>query len=454
MLRSRSIRFRLTLWYAVVLTGALALFGALTWISLRHRLAAELDRELGERVEHFQNYFKAELFEGAAEGELRDELNEFCQALPASSYIAIRGESGFVFRYPPEKPQPEPESRVMAARFSASGETFEIVAGASPADIQHTLNLVGVLLWSLLPVVIAIACAGGWWLSGRALKPVQELTSAAHTISVENLSRRLPVLATGDELARLSAVLNGMLERLEGAVKTLSQFAADASHELRTPLAVIRTTADLALRRERTAEAYRESIQEIAMESERMTALIEDLLTLARHDTGAAEMPFEPVDLGDLIREASAKVRGLADLREVRIVESIEERVGIAGHRAALYRLFLVLADNAIKYSRHGGEVRLAARVDGAQIVASIEDHGEGISSADLPHIFKRFYRADRSRSSAGHGIGLALADSIARAHGARIEVESKEGAGSTFRVIFAARAISISDNLQVARVD
>lgn len=263
-MRKRSIRFRLTLWYAVVLTAALALFGGLIWVSLRHRLMSEIDRDLDERARHFESYFKAELAEDAPEGELRDELNEFSQALPSSSYVAVRGSSGFVFRYPAGAAAPESGARVLRRQFSAHGEKFDFEAATALADVTHTLDLLRLLLWSMLPVVIAIACVGGWWLSGRALKPVQALTAAAHTISVENLSGRLPRPETGDEIARLTDVLNGMLARLEEAVQTLSQFAADASHELRTPLAVIRTTAELAVRRERSGEAYRESLQEIA----------------------------------------------------------------------------------------------------------------------------------------------------------------------------------------------
>jgi signal transduction histidine kinase len=215
---------------------------------------------------------------------------------------------------------------------------------------------------------------------------------------------------------------------------------------------VIRTTAELALRRERPAEAYREALQEVAAESEKMTTLIEDLLSLARNGTAAGEMPREPVEVRTVIHEVCAKMRGLAELRDVRITADADAGM-ISGNRPALDRLFLVLLDNAIKYSRPGGEVIVAAHEAAGEMVVTVEDFGEGISAADLPHIFKRFYRADRSRSSAGHGLGLALAESIARAHGARIEVDSSEGAGSRFRVMFAARNLSVSENLQVARV-
>jgi signal transduction histidine kinase len=185
--------------------------------------------------------------------------------------------------------------------FVVDGEVFKLEVGAPIAELRHVLELLRYLLLSLIPVVIGIACMGGAWLSRRALKPVQDITAAALTISLENLSERLPVPNTGDEVAQLTEVLNSMLARLESAVKTLSQFAADASHELRTPLAVIRTTAELALRRERSTDAYRAGLHEVVAEAERMTRLIEDLLLLTRSDAGAVEMPKAAMDLREVL---------------------------------------------------------------------------------------------------------------------------------------------------------
>jgi two-component system OmpR family sensor kinase len=223
-------------------------------------------------------------------------------------------------------------------------------------------------------------------------------------------------------------------------VKTLSQFAADASHELRTPLAVIRTSAELSLRRARSPEVYRESLHEIAEEAERMTQLVEDLLSFARSGAQASEMPKEPLDLCSLLEETCAEVRGLAELRQIRLrVPMKTEPVPISGNRSALRRLFLALLDNALKYSHRGSEVIVEITSGGDLHGVSVQDFGPGISPADLPHIFKRFYRADKARSEGGFGLGLSLAQSIAQAHGAAIEVTSAEGAGSTFRVAFRA---------------
>ncbi len=308
--------------------------------------------------------------------------------------------------------------------------------------IDHTLDLLRLLLLSLVPLVVAVACTGGAWLSRRALKPVDEITSAARMIGIDNLSLRLRTPETRDELQRLTEVWNTMLGRLEAAVKTLSQFAADASHELRTPLAVIRTSAELALRRARSPESYRDSLIEISGEAERMTQLVDDLLFLARNDARATEMPMGPVDPDALLSEVCGELLGIADTHRVRIrlENSIERPTMVSGNAAALRRLFLVLLDNAIKYSHPGSEVIVALSTGEGTVTVTVEDFGIGISPADRPHIFKRFYQADEARADGGFGLGLSLVESIVKAHGAAIDVMSEEGSCTKFRVVFGGR--------------
>jgi signal transduction histidine kinase len=475
MMRRRSIRFRLTVWYAAILSVALGLFGGLVWWALRDRLVAEIDRDLSARANQFEKYFKAESAEAVAgqlsrADALRDELDEFSQGLPPGNSISVRGANGFTFSYPAKMPPPIAEARfrIVRRQFELNGDAFDLEVRAPMDGVLHTLDLLRLLLLSMIPVVIAIACIGGAWLSARALKPVSDITAAALTISIENLSRRLPVPETGDEIERLTEVLNTMLERLESAVRTLSQFVADASHELRTPLAVIRTGAELALRRSRSTEAYRDALQEIAAETERMTKLVEDLLILARSDTGTAEIPLEPVDVREIVESVCAEMRGLADLKRIpvkistvgAVVVAAENRPAtIAGNRPALHRLFLVLLDNALKYSDPGSDVNVAVNVapkrteskEGSRVTVSIENFGPGISETDLPHIFKRFYRADRVRGGEGYGLGLSLAHSIARAHRATIEARSADGS-TIFEVTFPLRDGGVDANPDAAR--
>jgi len=426
---SRSIRFRLTAWYAVILTTGFALFGASIWWSLRQRLLHEFDVDLAASAARFEDFFRRESSWESPQ-QLPDELNEFCQGLPSQSSIELRGAHGFSYRYS----SPVPDPRSLRRHFEVGGESYDLLVSGSIKSAQHTLDLLRFLLLGLSPLVILIACAGGAWLSRRALKPVTDVTNAALNISIENLSERLPVPSTGDELAQLTEVLNAMLGRLESAVKTLSQFVADASHEFRTPLAVIRTGAELALRRARSPEAYRDSLQEIAAEAERMTTLVEDLLTLARSDAGAVDMPLSPLDLRDVMRGLLTEISGLAEFRKIRIKANLGDQEAIvSGNAAALHRLFLVLLDNALKYSAEGSEVRVTL----AGTSVEIRDFGHGIAAADLPHIFKRFYQADRSRSQGGYGLGLSLAERIIGAHGGEILVSSAPGEGSIFTVLF-----------------
>src|SRR5271163_2543445 len=225
MMKTRSIGFRLTIWYAAALSAGFALFGALIWFSLRLQMIAEIDHGLDGSASRFISYFTSESAEGG--NGLRDELNEFCQALPAGHYVVLQGENGFSFRYPDRVDR---NSRILRRRFSVGKTTFDLEVGAPVQSVAHTLDLMRLLLLSLSPIVIVIACIGGAVLSHRALRPVQGIAAAALTISIENLSERLPVPAGGDELAALTKVLNSMLSRLESAVKTLSRFVADASH--------------------------------------------------------------------------------------------------------------------------------------------------------------------------------------------------------------------------------
>jgi signal transduction histidine kinase len=444
---TRSIRFRLTVWYALILSAALCVFSGLIWTMMEQRLLRDIRRGLDDEAGRFEIFVQREVAEVPAVN-LNDEIEEFCHALPSSSYLKLRPDGGgkpFFYSATVVAPHPRYEILTRAMTIGNQGYTLEI--GASRTEMHRALELLQTLLFGLVPVVIAISCLGGAWLSRRALRPVDEITTAARAIGIENLACRLPSTGTGDELERLAQTWNATLARLESAVAVLSRFAADASHELRTPVAVIRTGAELALRRERSPEAYREALREIAGESERMTQLVEDLLFLARRDARAG-MPMAPIDLREVLNDAAQELHGLADARDIRIRVASGAPSGgnddatIAGNAAALRRLFLALLDNALKYSAAGTEVSASVVQRDGKVVAVVSDQGIGIAGEDLPHIFQRFYRANKARSDGGHGLGLSLAQSIAAAHDAVIEVTSEPGRGSVFQVSFERRAV------------
>jgi heavy metal sensor kinase len=442
-MRNRSIRFRLTGWYSLALTAGLAVFALAIWVSMERSLTSEIDRALAARAKGFGAFVQREMAEGTL--TLQEEIQEYAGALPAGSAVQIRGSGGELLL--DSKPGfPFRDSVVTAVSWQGHRyralllrrARFEIGL-AQPMDATESLlTRLQWLLIGCIPPVILAAAAGGNWLSRRALKPVDRITLAARSVGIGNLSERLEVPATGDELQRLAETWNGMLARLEAAVKRLSRFTADASHELRTPLAVIRTTAEIAARRARSPEGYQEALGQIVAESQRMTHLVEDLLFLARCDSESAEMPMTPVDLGAAVEEACCHARPLGEARGITI-ESRGARVAVSGNGLAIRQLLLVLLDNAIKYSPEGAAVRVAVLEEKAGAVVEIADRGAGIPESDMPHIFERFYRARQNEAGAasGYGLGLSLADAIAQRHGGRIEVTSELGEGSTFRVVF-----------------
>jgi signal transduction histidine kinase len=264
---------------------------------------------------------------------------------------------------------------------------------------------------------------------------VDEITSVARSIGVQNLGQRVAVPRTGDELQRMSETWNEVLERLEIAVKRIRQFTADASHELRTPLAVIRATAELALRRDREPEAYRDSLRAIETEAEHMTALTESLLTVARADAGGFDMPLTATDLTDLVNDVVHRNAGLAAENGIRLqAGTCAQALSAPANAAGIRRLLAILVDNALKHTPAGGTVTVTAAARDGGAALTVEDTGEGIAAEALPHIFERFYRGDPARGSgSGFGLGLSIAQAIAQAHGSEVTVESTPGAGARF---------------------
>jgi signal transduction histidine kinase len=268
----------------------------------------------------------------------------------------------------------------------------------------------------------------------------QNITEDARSIRVNNISHCLPIPPARDELQRLSLTLNEMMDRLESAFRRIARFTADASHELRTPVGLIRSTAELASMNSRDDATYRAALQDNLDEAQRMTVVIEDLLMLARADSGDYVGKSSNVDVGESINKAFSRTRVLANAKQIHIsVDSPEQCLLAHGDPDALLRLFLILVDNAIKYTQEGGQISATLCRRGAEVWAELRDTGIGISDDDLPYIFERFYRADkaRTRDISGAGLGLAIAKCIAEWHNAIIEVESAVGRGSMFRVRF-----------------
>jgi heavy metal sensor kinase len=287
-------------------------------------------------------------------------------------------------------------------------------------------------------VLLLAAAGGGYWLSRRALSPVDALVRTAREISGTNLNTRLQKLETGDELQRLSDTLNEMLDRIESAFWRITEFTADASHELRTPVSLIRTEAELALRRSRGEAEYKESLRHILLEAERTTALIEQLLSLARADSGRERLALQPVDLRLTLRSVVEGWQQVATLRNLQFSAGLDvPELFVLGDETLLRRLADILLDNAFKYTSAPGSVYLSLELKGESAVITVKDSGAGIPEDEQSKIFERFYRVDKARSRAqgGAGLGLAIARWIVTHHGGSIGVESRPGEGATFRV-------------------
>ena len=448
-----SIRTRLTLWYSVVLLAGLVLLSAGIWVTVSHSLRASLDDSLTEHAAGVITVLRTES-ESENSNHLSEELNEYATATPGGNLMEIRDAQGHPILQSKTVAMPATGSapafaeqtsnsvryRTFTTTVRVNGQPYRVLV-ATPMDATEvTLRRVRwLLLWSA-PAVLLLASLGGIWISRRALAPVDEITLAARSIGIQSLSRRLDVPSTGDELQRLSETWNEMLARLEAAVKRLSQFTADASHELRTPVALIRTTAELTLRRERSPETYREALRQVVLESERTSRLVDDLLLLARADAGLPSLALERMELTPLVRDVCQQGQVLAESRQLQIsTVAPEEPVFVEANDPALRRMLLLLLDNAMKYTPVGGRIVLSVDRDPGGATVAVRDTGIGIPETALPHVFERFYRVDesRNRDAGGTGLGLSIAKWIAERHHASLEAESVVGEGSVFRIRF-----------------
>lgn len=452
-----SIGARLTFWYSLILLAGLSVFGIGMWLAVSHSLRASLDESVAAQSAGVARVLDSE-FNPAKPDHIEEELTEYGAATPGGNLMTIldsHGRALLVSRTFPTtaasiaaaasgtfgvQTLPSGRFRTLITEVSAHGEKYRIFVAAPMDATETTLLRVRLLLLLAAPGVLLLAALGGYWISRRALAPVDEITHAARIIGIQNLSQRLAVPNTGDEIQRLSETWNDMLARLEGAVKRLSQFTADASHELRTPIALIRTTAELTLRRERPAETYREALRQVVVEAERTTRLVEDLLLLARSDAGLPSLPLERMALTPLVKDVCQQGRVLAEARQLEISEEIpKEPVYVEANDPALRRMLLLLLDNAVKYTPSGGRITMSVDRGPAGATVAVRDTGIGIPETALPHVFERFYRVDesRNRDAGGTGLGLSIAKWIAERHHASLEAESVVGEGSVFRIRF-----------------
>ena len=446
------IRAQLTLWYSMILTLSFAAFGCVAYFAMEYGIRETVRSELQQRAEGVRDIINEDAPKGRA--ALEDEVKEFADGLGSGGHVRVADASGVIFASSGMEPPRQPKNRVGTNRpwrqsiggdsflvsrqsIEAAGGSYDVSIAVATGDLNRALERGSFLLLFTAPLFLAIAAYGGYWMSRRALEPVARMTQTARNISEQNLAKRLDVPATRDELAQLAETLNQMLARLDVAFQRIARFTADASHELRTPVAVMRTSAELALRKPRTEAEYQETLLQILREADKVSQLIEELLALARADSGAAQMQMERSDLRAILGSACEKTKVLAEDKRVSLSLDPGSPVWLEAEATSIERLFLILLDNAVKYTPAGGRVQTGVFAENGFAIAEIRDEGIGISKEDMPHIFDRSFRADRARSRAigGAGLGLAIGQWIAEAHGGEIRARSELGKGSAFEV-------------------
>jgi heavy metal sensor kinase len=444
----KSIKFRLTVYYLVAILLLLLAFGMVAYFMLSKNLYRNLDESLRARVAELEGSIKAEDNQISFE----EKFNDLVLLYDADSALvqrlgpnvkfanieeivqqALFGRSSFVTASTTEGQ----EVRLYAAPFNLDSRTrIAVVVGRLTREIRDMLSIFKVVIIYSTLVVLLLAGGGGLFLADRTLKPVEHITDIAREIGQGDLSRRIDV-RSDDEMGRLATTLNWMIGRLETAFQKQRQFAADASHELRTPLAIIQAESSLALDKSRTQAEYKRSLELVSQEVSYMSEIIGKLLMIERQDTATEPTNFLNVNIKDLMTELSLDMEALAQEKSVAFSLGPMEDLAVKGDRMKLRQLFLNILDNAIRYTPSGGAVSSTlVRKNGFALV-SISDTGMGIPAEDLPYIFDRFYRVDKARSRAegGLGLGLAIANSVAKLHGGSIEVESQVGKGSTFHI-------------------
>jgi heavy metal sensor kinase len=462
-MRRLSIRWSLTLWYGAVLAAVLCAFGSAVYFMMRHgllaRTDAELDGELHEMIDdiemtedwpelagrwsrRFARYGGYEFQLNRISGMTLARSNQFAaHGLPIPSIP--RSLHRLDFESVPLGARsidlgPEGRWRVMAQLLSGRGGPVVVQVAAKLAPVDHELEELLAVLLLTGPLALAGALGGGYLLARTALAPVDRMAAAADQITANRLDRRLEVPNPDDELGRLARTLNGMIGRLQKSFEEIRRFTGDAAHELRTPLAVMRTAAEVALRLPRDSEEYRSVLEEMLEEIERLTRLSEQLLFLCREDIRLVPVTRESVRIDELVGEVVDHVRVVAAEKRQTIAVDFSGPCAVLGDADQLRRLLFNLLDNAIKYTKNGGSIRVQGAHLSEKVRVVVADNGIGITAEHIPHVFERFYRVDPARgreATEGIGLGLAICRSIAEAHGGCIEVESDIGRGT--RVTF-----------------
>jgi heavy metal sensor kinase len=459
----RSISFRLVAWYAGLLAGIFLLLCGLMYFDLRFFLENDLRQAQARRTRQIASTLLIHVKQ-TGEAYVASQTKDWYEPEINDRFIRItRGDGTLIYvsgapkddsfdpaEVPIFPPLTSAESYrqlkmsggktllIAALNFKSSGNPDYLVEFGELLDpVQTMLKHLFLQLALGLPLAVIIIAGGGYFLVRRALTPVEQITRAAESISQHNLSERLPVSKTGDELERLSVSLNRMITRLDDAFQNSKRFVADASHDLRTPLTILRGELENFAEDQRLDSELRDRVGSMLEEVVHLGKIVEQLFTLSRLDAGEAQTEWTRFDLAELAKTTAEQMNLLAEDKNISISCNASQAVFVKGNRVRLKQVVVNLLDNAIKYTPEKGAIQLRVAAKNGHAILEIEDNGTGIPSEALPHIFERFYRVDPARSadSESAGLGLAIVKSICAAHGAEVEAQSATGKGSCFQV-------------------
>ena len=462
-MKIRSIRTRLTLWYTGLLAITFLILGAIACTVVVYTIYEETDSALKSVAMALAEKSRTES-RFSIPPEAGDNLRHFFGPVPMEPYFewldpranvgeGMRDSQGIPFT--PEawqnalnhiatyetvmmRGEPYPV-RVLTWPVVDSGKVASVIrVGISRMNLYKSTYRFLLVMAVLFPFAVLLAGGGGWFFAHRALSPVDRMAETARKIDAGQLHERIQLTGARDELDRLAGTLNGMLARIEAAFTEMRQFTADASHELQTPLTILRGEIEWALRSRRSEEEYTDTLKSALEEIERISALVEGLLLLARSDAGVLKADHKTVDLNLLTEEVLGQLGPLAGQKTVSLKLGDLEPLLVSGDFALLRRLLLNLVDNAIKYTPAGGVVKVSINRDGDFAVLAVQDSGPGIAPEEQEKVFQRFYRSPEARASGqgGSGLGLSIVKSIADAHRGRVELANPAGGGSVFSVL------------------
>ncbi len=459
-MKARTLRSRLTLWYAVLLGAGFTLSAITIFFGMAGYMEQAMRSSLNDEARGIGDNFLARQ-DSRGEAFTLSEVNDYAPELKGRFVRIARPDGTVLFRskdprdgsFNPSEvptvvsPLNSPVESATAGRgshrivmqrllYKAPDHSYIIEIGGSYWPVARVLHGLILIFIVGMPVVIAVAAAGGYVIMRQGLAPINAITEQAERISSHTIAQRLPVPHTGDELESLSLSLNRMIMRLEAAFEHINRFSADVSHELRTPLAIVRGELEGIVRQRQLPREVADGIGSTLEEVERLTKIIDQLLVISRLDAGET-LPRQQVELGPLVVSTVDQMRLLAEEKSIRIAENIAPGIHVTGDPLRLRQVVVNLLDNAIKYTPENGRIEVQVTTAGSFAQVGVFDSGIGISAESLPHIFERFYRTDkaRNRNSGGAGLGLSIVKAICSAHGGEVKVQSAEGRGSRFEV-------------------